>query len=100
MRWLAHLGDQGNSNSVQLQVVDDERDLATRNTARQGFDVDFALVLGFVEDAADAVVVVADANCYTDRSMKGEPYMWCWINGPTWFYVKDYPIPVSRKRTS
>ena len=48
---------------------------------------------------ADAVIVIADADGYTDRQMKGEPHMWTWINGPTWFYVKDYPIPNWRKGT-
>ena len=41
----------------------------------------------------DCVVVVADEQAYTDRSMRGPPYMWCWIDGPTWFYVADFPIP-------
>lgn len=49
---------------------------------------------------SDAVIVIADADGYTDRQMKGEPHMWTWINGPTWFYVKDYPIPDSRKATA
>jgi hypothetical protein len=44
----------------------------------------------------DAVIVIADADGYTNRRMKGEPYLWTWIDGPTWFYVKDYPIPVAR----
>lgn len=46
----------------------------------------------------DAVIVVADAEGYTDRRMKGAPFMWTWIDGPTWFYVRDFPIPDSRKR--
>ena len=52
--------------------------------------------LGF---SAEAVVVIADADGYTGRQMKGEPYMWTWINGPTWFYVQDYPIPTFGKAT-
>jgi hypothetical protein len=47
----------------------------------------------------DAVIVVADAGGYTDRQMKGPPYIWCRIGGPTWFYVDKYPIPVSGKST-
>jgi hypothetical protein len=43
---------------------------------------------------ADAVIVVMDKDAYTDQSMKGEPYMWTWIGATTWFYVKDYPVPV------
>lgn len=41
-----------------------------------------------------AVIVVADADGYTDKAMKGPPYMWCWIGGPQWFYLNDYPIPL------
>jgi hypothetical protein len=46
---------------------------------------------------SDAVVVVMDKDGYTDGNMKGEPYMWTWIGGPTWLYVKDYPIPAFGK---
>jgi hypothetical protein len=45
----------------------------------------------------DAVIVVADADGYNDRAMKGPPYMWTWEGASTWFYVKDYPIPLRRK---
>src|SRR4051812_40500600 len=48
---------------------------------------------------ADAVIVIADADGNTNRQSKGEPYMWTWIDGLTWFYVKDYPIPDPRKAT-
>lgn len=41
-----------------------------------------------------AVLVIADADGYTDHAMKGPPYMWCWINGPEWYYVKDFPVPI------
>ena len=41
-----------------------------------------------------SVIVVADKKGYTDDKMKSEPYMWCWVNGPTWYYVKDFPIPI------
>ena len=48
---------------------------------------------------AGAVIVIADEKGYADAAMKGEPLTWCWLGGPTWFYVKDYPIPhFSRKR--
>lgn len=40
-----------------------------------------------------AVIVVSDASGYTDRNMKGQPYMWCWIDGPAWYYVKNFPVP-------
>jgi hypothetical protein len=46
---------------------------------------------------ADAVIVIADADGYNDGQMKGEPYMWTWIDAPTWFYVADFPIPLRRK---
>ena len=41
--------------------------------------------------------MIADENAYypSDRRFSG-PYMWTWINAPTWFYVKDYPIPDTR----
>lgn len=47
---------------------------------------------------ADAVIVVADAKGYTDAEMKGPPYMWCWIDGPQWFYVTDFPVPDLRAK--
>lgn len=43
-----------------------------------------------------AVIVIADTDGYTDRQRKGEPYMWTWINGSTWFYVKGY-WPLGRR---
>jgi hypothetical protein len=46
----------------------------------------------------DVVIVVADEDGYTDPAMKGPPYMWCWTGGPTWYYVRDYPIPLPWKR--
>jgi hypothetical protein len=46
---------------------------------------------------ADAVIVVMDADAYTDRAMKGEPYMWTWEGASTWFYVAEFPIPLRRK---
>jgi hypothetical protein len=46
----------------------------------------------------DAVIVIADADGrYSDDRRFSGPHMWCWINGPTWFYVKDSPIPDLRK---
>ena len=46
----------------------------------------------------DAVIVVADADGHypDDRRFSG-PHMWCWIDGPTWFYLKNYPIPNLKK---
>jgi len=46
----------------------------------------------------DAVIVVADesGNYPSDRRFK-VPHMWCWIGGPRWFYVSDFPIPLPRK---
>lgn len=46
---------------------------------------------------ANAIIVVADAAGYTDKAMKGEPYMWTWIGGETWFYVADYSIPTTMR---
>jgi hypothetical protein len=46
----------------------------------------------------DAVIIIADEHgCYpSDRRFFG-PYMWTWIGADAWFYVKDFPVPVSRK---
>ena len=38
-------------------------------------------------------VFVADAKGYMNENRKGEPYMWCWAGGPTWYYVKEHPVP-------
>ena len=46
---------------------------------------------GFVEGC---VVVVADADGYTDRAMRDDPYMWTWIGAETWYYVRDFQLPI------
>ena len=48
-----------------------------------------------------SVIVVADKKGYTDDMMKSEPYLWTYIPpdgtcAPTWYYVKDFPIPIKR----
>lgn len=40
-----------------------------------------------------AVIVVADAQAYTDKNMKGPAYMWTWIGATTWYYVSNHPVP-------
>lgn len=45
-----------------------------------------------------AVIVVADKDARTDKDMRSEPHMWCWVNGPKWYYVSQYPVP-KRKET-
>jgi hypothetical protein len=42
-----------------------------------------------------AVIVVADDKGYTDKAMKGPPYMWTWIGGNRWFHVRDHAVPMS-----
>jgi hypothetical protein len=44
-----------------------------------------------------AIIVISDRDGYTGVNMKGESYMWTWIGAKTWFYVRDYPIPVFEK---
>jgi hypothetical protein len=44
----------------------------------------------------DAVIVVADKDGYTDKNMRSEPYMWCWIGSTKWYYVRDFPIPARK----
>lgn len=44
-----------------------------------------------------ATIVVADERGYTDDAIRGEPYMWCWLGGTTWYYVKDHPVPLTLK---
>ena len=46
----------------------------------------------------DAIIVVADEQAYTDRAMRGPPYMWTWIGAETWHYVADFPIPERGKK--
>lgn len=44
-----------------------------------------------------ATIVVADKDAYTDKEMRGPPYMWCYFKGEehsdVWFHITDYPIP-------
>ena len=50
---------------------------------------------------ANAEIVIVDENAYhpDDRRFKGA-YMWAWIGGPAWYYVRDWPIPAHcAKRT-
>ncbi len=46
----------------------------------------------------DCVIVVADADAYTDKAMRGPVYMWTWICAETWHYVADFPIPERGKK--
>ena len=47
----------------------------------------------------DAVIVVADEHAhYPDDRRFTCPYVWTWIDAPTWFYVKDFPVPDARLR--
>jgi hypothetical protein len=43
------------------------------------------------------VIVAADKDGNNDHQMKGEPFMWTWIDAKRWYYVKDYPVPVFGK---
>ena len=47
----------------------------------------------------NAIIVVMDKDGHTDKAMKSAPYMWTWINGLTWFYVADHPIPTKFKKS-
>lgn len=40
-----------------------------------------------------ATIVIADADAYTDKAMRGPAYMWTFLGADRWWYVKDYPIP-------
>jgi hypothetical protein len=64
---------------------------AVENTAQEALVAPPRVPVGL---PADAVIVVADEDAYTDTAMKGPPYMWTWIGATTWYYVKDYQVPV------
>ena len=94
-RLTAELRDLIRRHKVAILAALEATDVLPSETLPAVAELPDRLPFGF---PADAVIVIADKDAYTDREMKSEPYMWCWIDGPMWFYVKDYPVPVFPKR--
>src|SRR5947207_443760 len=65
------------ADSIPISIVPVDCDAPPPETSTAPAELPARLPFGF---PADAVTVIADADGYTDRAMKGEAYMWTWIN--------------------